>query len=818
VRPTIDFGIDLGTTNSVVAVAEDGRVDVIKNNDNQEITPSVVQLLASGSVIVGRKAYEHYRAHGEGNAYTGVKRQMGKQDQRYPFAAAGVEKGPEDLAAELLKSLRADAEAWAGEAVRAAVITVPAAFELAQCEATQRAAARAGIEQAPLLQEPIAAGLAYGYQRDLEEGYFIVYDLGGGTFDVTLLQIRDGRLLVIDHDGHNFLGGRDWDRRLAELLLSRLETQGYEAWTASDPRSSENRGLLEAQAEEEKIRLSRLDEVDVVFDGRLADARGRPIEATVSVTRLDYEALITEDLERSIALSQELLTRQGLEAADVARIVPVGGPTLTPLLRQRLTERLSITLDTRIDPMTVVARGAAFFAAGVSVGESVSALRPVAADALQVQLSYPSVSDDTEVPVGGRLADSNQPGLSLEIRRGDGGWASGRLPTENDTFFTTVVLTPRRANVFELACFDSAGNRVALSPDRFAITQGLAAADPPLSQSISVVAYDDRGEEAVFGMLAKGTALPAVRERSFRTARELRPGQTAEALRVHVLEGEQSRPELNRHVGWLDISGAEVDRALPVGTPVDVKLRVDASRGIIASAYIPLIDLTIENVLQDKYRPSVDLDRVAEELAAELDRAREVGAGRSQDVGQIESEAQKVEREVAAARSGDRDAADRADLALKELKAAVDRLDAETETSRLAEKVVEERETTREIVREYGGAEARTRLALLETEAERALNSGDAERMRSAAEEFDDLYWRVVTEHPGFWVEQFIQLAEAAEQSSRSVDARPLLARGRQALDSQDIDTVRAVCFDLLKLLPREEQPASGLKDIGIRG
>lgn len=815
-RATIDFGIDLGTTNSAVAVAENGQIDVIKNNDNQEITPSVVQILQSGAVVVGRKAYEHYRAHGEGNAYTGVKRQMGKKDQRYPFADAAVEKGPEDLAAEILKSLRADAEAWAGEPVRAAAITVPAAFELTQCEATQRAASRAGIEHAPLLQEPIAAGLAYGYQREIEDGYFIVYDLGGGTFDVTLLQIRDGRLLVVEHGGHNFLGGRDWDRRLAELLLDRLEQQGYQAWSAADPRGVESRRLLNAHAEEEKIRLSRLDAVDVLFDGRLVDAAGRPIEGTVTIMRADYEQLIIPDIERSIALTRELLERASLEPSAIVRIVPVGGPTLTPRLRQMLTERLGIALDTRIDPMTVVARGAALFAASVPLEANVASRPTVRDGAVHVQLSYTTVSDDTEVPVGGRLAASD--GAAVELRRTDGGWASGRIPLENSTFFTTVVLAPRRANVFELSCFDEAGGRVVVTPDRIAITQGLAAADPPLSQTISVLALDDSNAEALFPMLQKGIALPAVRERSFRTAREVLPGQHKTVLKIHVLEGEQPRADLNHHVGWLEITGGQVDRPLPAGSPVDVKLRVDTSRGVVATAYIPLLDLTIENVLQDTYRPSVNVATVQQDLKIELARAREVGAARPDDVAKIEEDAVAIEHELVAARAGDRDAADRADLGLKEMKAAVDRLGLETETIRLAQKVVEEREATREIVAEYGTAETRTRFALLETEAERAIASGDAHRMRSVAGELDSLYWRVLTEHPGFWVEQFIQLSEAAQSSSRAGEAMPLLSRGRQALDRQDVDALRAVCFDLMRLLPSDEQPASGLKDIGIRG
>lgn len=816
-RVTVDFGIDLGTTNSAVAVAENGQVEVIKNNDNQEITPSVVQILQSGAVVVGRKAYEHYRTHGEGNAYEGVKRQMGKRDQRYPFVAAAVEKGPEDLAAEVLKSLRADAEAWAGEPVRAAVITVPAAFELAQCEATLRAAAQAGITQAPLLQEPIAAGLAYGYQRELEDGYFIVYDLGGGTFDVTLLQIRDGRLLVVGHGGHNFLGGRDWDRRLADLIVTRLESQGYSAWAAADPRGVESRRLLTAQAEEEKIRLSRLDQVDVTLDGRLTDASGRPIEASVPITRADYEHLIVPDIEHTIRLTRELLTQASLDPAAVARIVPVGGPTLTPLLRTMLAERLGISLDTRIDPMTVVARGAALFAASVPVEEPAVRQATGVDGALDVQLSYPNVSDDTEVPVGGRIASSNG-ALSVELRRADGGWASGRIPLQNDTFFTTVVLAPRRANVFELTCFDAAGGRVALVHDRIAITQGLAAGDPPLSQTISVVALDDQNEEALVPMLQKGAALPAVRERSFRTARELQPGESEHALKIHVLEGEHARADANSHVGWLEITGAQVDRPLPAGSPVEVKLRVDTSRGISVSAYIPLLDLTIEDVIQDKYRPTVEVAAVAQDLAAEVERAHTVGASRPDDVRRITEEAEEVERDLAAARAGDRDAADRANHGLNDLKASVDRLELETEAVRLAQRVAEEREAAREVVADLGGAEARTRLALLETEADRAVGAADTARMRAVAEELDDLYWRVVTEHPGFWVEQFIKLSEAAQQSSRASDATQLLARGRVALDRQDVDGLRAVCFDLMRLLPRDEQPASGLKDIGIRG
>ena len=816
-RATIDVGIDLGTTNSTIAVAENGRVDVIKNNDNEEITPSVVRLLSSSAVIVGRKAYEHYRVHGEGDAYMGIKRQMGKQDQRYHFAAAGIELGPEDLATEILKSLRADAEAWTGEPMRSAVITVPAAFELAQCSATQRAAQRAGIEHAPLLQEPIAAGLAYGYDRELRDAYFMVYDLGGGTVDVTLLQIRDSRLLVIDHDGHNFLGGRDWDRRLTELIIKRINDQGYEIPAGDHPAASDIRRRLEAQVEEEKIRLSRVERVDVILDGRIGDANGRPIETVVGVSRAEYEELITSDIARSIVLAQSLLDRQNLAPGDVARIVPVGGPTLTPLLRRMLKNQLSIELDTRIDPMTVVARGAALFASGMSLVQG--GPKTTGGEVVNLRLSYPSVTDDTQAPLGGRIDASDNPAVAIEFRRTDGGWTSGRLPIIDDAFMTRVMLASGRVSVFDLLCYDNASTRMPVAPDRIAITQGLAAADPPLSRSISVVGYDSRGNEALFRILDKGTALPAVRERAFRTARELQPGVPGEGLLIHVLEGEHARAELNRHVGWLEITSDCIAEPLPAGTPVEVKLRVDTSRGVIASAYIALIDTIVENLLQDAYRPTVDLVDVKEDLDVELRRARDVGSGRAEDVQRIEQAGHDIERDIEAATTGDRDSADRADLALRELKAEVDRLEAETEVVRTSELLCGQRRSTREIVGESGGAEARTRLTLLEAETERALGSGDVARMTAVSQQLNALRWQVITAHPDYWIETFIGLVQNAEERAHDGDdIGVLIVRGREALNDQDIMLVRAVCMDLIRLIPREEQSSSGLPNIGIRG
>ena len=208
-RNTIDFGIDLGTTNSEIAVVDKGQVHVIRNGFRDEITPSAVRIDRKGSIIVGKLAFNQ-RVDDKENTHTQFKRLMGSQ-QILDFPNSGRHMKPEELSAEVLKSLRQDVLREIGEEMTASVITIPALFEIPQCDATRRAAESAGITCSPLLQEPIAAALAYGFQAESLDGFLLVYDLGGGTFDASLIRTVEGRLRVIDHAGDNFLGGKDFD-------------------------------------------------------------------------------------------------------------------------------------------------------------------------------------------------------------------------------------------------------------------------------------------------------------------------------------------------------------------------------------------------------------------------------------------------------------------------------------------------------------------------------------------------------------------------------------------------------------------------------
>src|SRR5438552_13146872 len=216
-RTTIDFGIDLGTTNSAVAVLRGIEAEPIRNNEGAECTPSVVYQDKHGNLVVGRRAKERLEIDPR-NAFSEFKLQMGT-DEVKSFERTGTSIKPEQLSAEVLKSLKADVRQRLGEELEAAVITVPAAFDLPQCTATDKAAKLAGITISPLLLEPVAAALCYGFQRESEKVYWFVYDFGGGTFDAAIIQLRDGVIKVVNHGGDKYLGGKLIDWAIVEQLL-----------------------------------------------------------------------------------------------------------------------------------------------------------------------------------------------------------------------------------------------------------------------------------------------------------------------------------------------------------------------------------------------------------------------------------------------------------------------------------------------------------------------------------------------------------------------------------------------------------------------
>ena len=402
-------GIDLGTSNSTLAVFDGETVTVVGNALGEALTPSVVHVDRRGGLSVGRPA-RRFLATDPGNTRAEFKRLMGTAEA-FRFEASGRSLGPEELSAHVLTSLLADARDALGFVPRAAVISTPALFELPQNHATMKAGKLAGLEDVVLIQEPIASAIAAGWRQEIE-GTWLVFDLGGGTLDVSLLETKGGRLRVVDHAGDNFLGGKDFNQVVVDWAVSELR-RGFQLPELDGANAEARRVLakLKAAAEQTRIDLSRAPSAVLCIPELCADARGHPVDVDLALTRHELDRLLAPLVARSLGVVQGLLTRNRREADEVARVVFVGGPTCTPSVRARVGEIFGGRIVEGMDPMTIVARGAALYAA--SAGLDARPLTPAATArrGLAIRIEHPPVTADLEPFVVGRFMPA--PGETL---------------------------------------------------------------------------------------------------------------------------------------------------------------------------------------------------------------------------------------------------------------------------------------------------------------------------------------------------------------------------------------------------------------------
>ena len=343
-------GIDLGTTNSEIAVVRDGRVEVIPVADGGvRILPSVVGIADDGTLLVGAAARNQHALHPE-RTVRSIKRRMGEA-VRVPMA--GQDYAPQEISAMILRRLKGIAEAHLGAPVNRAVITVPAFFADAQRQATREAGEIAGLEVLRIINEPTAAALAYE-SRHAGARKALVYDLGGGTFDVSVVQLQGDVVEVLASHGDNHLGGDDFDRKLVDFALEHLrQTQGVDA-----SGSAAAMARLQRAAEAAKIALSDAP-FATLAEEYLLEHEGVARHLALEVSREQYEAMIEPYIERTLDAVHVALAGAGLAVGDIDEVLLVGGATRTPLVVRRLEQALGLQPRAEVDPDLCVAMGAA---------------------------------------------------------------------------------------------------------------------------------------------------------------------------------------------------------------------------------------------------------------------------------------------------------------------------------------------------------------------------------------------------------------------------------------------------------------------------
>jgi len=387
-RVKIDYGIDLGTTNSAFARMQNGEAKILKSDFQDDILPSCVNFNKKQAILCGRSAFVTFKSERlkalrnfeveASNTFLEFKRTMGT-DTHYSSSNMNKTYNSEELSAEVLKKLKS---LVTDENIQSIVITVPAKFTINQNDATIRAAKLAGFKHVELLQEPIAASMAYGLEVEKKDGFWLVFDFGGGTFDAALLKVDEGIMKVIDTEGDNYLGGKNLDEAIVdEIIIPYLaDNFSIDNILADNDKKEILRGAMKFYAEEAKIQLSFRESHNILSElGDIPgeDENGNEFELDINISQQDLEAVFAPIFQKTITICKELLNRNKLSGSQLGALILVGGPTYSPILRKMLREQVTYKVDTSCDPMTAVAKGAALYASTINVSEEIIQILPL---------------------------------------------------------------------------------------------------------------------------------------------------------------------------------------------------------------------------------------------------------------------------------------------------------------------------------------------------------------------------------------------------------------------------------------------------------
>ncbi len=610
----INFGIDLGTTNSAIAKFANGKVQLFQNptDPGTYTLPSVIAF-QEDRIVAGKKAREWLERDPQ-SVVGRFKRKMGTSE-KYDIKSIGATKTPVELSAIILKELRTFLPP--GEYPEAGVITIPASFDTIQSNATKEAASQAGFRQVLLLQEPIAASLAYANTKKeagMPDGQWLVYDLGGGTFDVAMIRVKEGEMKVMDHEGDNFLGGTDFDNLIVEKLLIPAITERYK-FSDLEQEMKSARGKYNAkyfvllqQAEEAKILLSSKSNAVITVDG-LTDENNAPVDFEYTITRTAFNELIAPHIDDTIHMVEQIITRNKLTAKDLQFVLMVGGSTFIPYVRQRVEEVLGVPVNCEVDPITAVAAGAAYYASGKAnvIGEStLAANSPVA-----IKVTYPKVSREKEELFLAKVTGETT-NLTYRITREDGGFDTG-IKTLSERISEYLPLVANVYNFFKLTVYDQENKVIETGTGIIGIDSGYGINGQPIPEDICLEIDDDDkpGETKLLQVFQKNNILPS-RKTITRVLNKTISDTNGERIRINVLEGPHyALPEANKSLGYLEIAADKLNKKVLKGSDIELTFNISESRDLTVTAYLQMADQEFKQTFtpQERHTP-VDVLRI----------------------------------------------------------------------------------------------------------------------------------------------------------------------------------------------------------------
>lgn len=830
------IGIDLGTTNSEIAAFTGSDYELITNSYGDLYTPSVFGVNKRKNEEVGREAYNAlFKESSKDSVFNykaEVKRLMGTSDKIF-FPRVDKQYLPEDISAEILKSLKNDLlRRFPTFNTTGVVITVPANFDTVQNEATKRAAYLAGFEFVSLVQEPIAAAISYGFSQEKEDTW-LVFDLGGGTFDTALITSKGGVLRVIEHQGDNFLGGKDIDELLIEKVIKPQILKKYKIsnFSKRNNNGDENEkykaafNILKYIAENAKIKLSTSDtvEIDISKLGIMSDD-GEEIDFYFTYSKKEFEKLIEPIVQKTIELSKLTIEKANVRNDEVSKIVFVGAATQTPYIRKRVETELGIIVDTSVNPFTVVAKGAAIYGSSQRIPQEILDKHYVPKDdkEIKIELNYDPMCSDDEQLITGKILNSKDE-LFIKISSESGFFNSDKIAVNNSTFVLDVPLEQKKKNVFWLYVLDKKGNIIQSNIDSFSITQGFSISGAPIPRAIGVI-YAEKSLETDSGWVNtcdvyfKRSSIPSLDEtKTFKTISEIKKGEKV-ILPILIYEGDSEVPDYNEIITRIEISGEDLPYNLPKGSDIDIRLYLDESRQLYVEVYIPLVDITLDARV-DTFRKDIEIKDLEKSLKDEEKVLKSIESNISSE------EKHKISNKIESTKSllknnSDTDSRQKADKELREIQSELHKLTSSTQLSRIIESyelsLSQCRDAVNDISKNDVKGQFQASINTLQAEAKDAINKSNEDALKRVIDILDELKMSALRESPKFWVGMLLYFDSNRHIFTNQTTANSLLSKAMKSLESNDIDGLKDSLQELTSLIRRDVQESIPSNIVGV--
>lgn len=817
-RVKIDYGIDLGTTNSAICRMEKGKPAVIKTDIQKDTMPSCISVNKKGSIRGGDTAYNDMKNDKlratktwkieDSNTYVEFKRTMGT-DTIYHCSNNDRDYTSEELSAEVLKTLKSFVT---DETLTSAVITVPAKFTVNQKTATIEAAKLAGFKRCELLQEPIAASMAYGLTSDEKNGMWMVFDFGGGTFDAALLKVEDGIMQVFDTEGDNYLGGKNLDYAIVDKIIIPYLKENYsiDGYLADEEKKQVLRDAMKTYAEDVKNQLSFKDHEDIISNlGELGeDEDGEEIELDLTVNQEEAFKVMRPYFQKAVDICKTLLQRNNLQGSQINKLILVGGPTHSPLIRQMLKEQITPNVDTSIDPMTAVATGAALYASTID--------NEVSDDEIQVgtvkfELGYQATSVETTEFVSVQLTTgSTLSKVWVELVRADKAWSSGKTEIDATGNVIEVNLLEGKPNSFTVLAYDEKGNAIPCFPSEITIIQGTKPGAAPLPYNIGIAIWDENKRRGVFKMvkgLEKNKPLPAIGVvNDLKTSRQLRPGVEADTMTIPVYqaddfsEAEGKTASLYEYVANVVITGEDVDSLVPANSLVDITLKVDSSEQMKLEVHFLASDISVEKELDTSKKQSVSDEEIRKginEAQSSIERLE------AEDISVSDLRARLNQVKEEHANSSEKKAVLQH---LKEVLRDIEKLDSDKEWQRLEKELREEFARLEMAQNKLGNDKSAQIVEQLRAQTDRVIREKNVQMGRETLDQITSLFVQLTMVYQCMGLIRDCHERFGAIRWKDVSRARQLVDRGMNEINNQPtVEKLHPIACGLIDLMPHDE-------------